>query len=431
MPETEGVERSLYALYAQPDQDAGQPQPVVSQPATQFSNQGPIPPVVAQQQVPAAPTASERAFGPADVYAGYAVGGAQPQQQGAPLQPVDVYAGYAAGGQQGGVVPGIGYAYQADPAAAQPQAIAADPRLATREDGHQYLRTATDEHVAPTQVNAQGVTTRRLGGFYADEQVDAAAFRGAGATWQRDINAEATADRPAPRVSSVTTHYMNEDQQRQNTVGVADGKLVGADGSKYDTSAASGVGTQLRAGQGKHIFSMTPDKQVRAADPWAQKQLTAKQDGSANLGFVNHSSLVAGGEVASAGELTVRDGQLQQISDASGHYRTDGVMLKQALQHFGDKGVDTGNVDIKFAAKSMGATPVIASSQEFLNYEDPNKAEAGMRDHRTKMKAEIAEAARKREERVGDKSMDQIRAEEQQQRDTLAAAAAGKKRDGA
>jgi hypothetical protein len=149
---------------------------------------------------------------------------------------------------------------------------------------------------------------------------------------------------------------------------------------------------------------MTPEGTTRGVDPWAAKEITPKPDGSANLGFVNHSSLVAGGAVASAGELTVRNGQLQQISDASGHYKTTGTMMRQALEHFGERGVHTGatgidggdtdelGVDIRFAAKTHGATPVIGSAQEFMSYADPDTAEKGMRDHRAAMKSEIATA---------------------------------------
>jgi len=45
----------------------------------------------------------------------------------------------------------------------------------------------------------------------------------------------------------------------------------------------------------------------------------------------HHSSLVAGGEVAAAGELQVTDGRLEFINDRSGHYRGTPEFTEQAL----------------------------------------------------------------------------------------------------
>jgi hypothetical protein len=263
---------------------------------------------------------------------------------------------------------------------------------------------------APTRVNEHGTTVRPLGNFYANEQNDASPFRGAPGTWQGFLNSDGPG---APTASSVSTRYMNADEQAQSAVvntsperkyadgGTDKGLLRRPDGTLYDTSDASGKGTELGAGLGKHIFALTPEGQVRAVDPWASKHVTPKADGTANIGFVNHSSLVRGGEVASSGELTVREGHLQQISDSSGHYRPNGVMMKQAFDHFGAQGVDTSQVDVRFGAKTHGDKPVIASSAEFMSYADPNAAEAGMRTRRSALKREIAAEAKKRENRVG------------------------------
>jgi len=45
----------------------------------------------------------------------------------------------------------------------------------------------------------------------------------------------------------------------------------------------------------------------------------------------HHSSLMAGGEVAAAGELTVIKGRLEFINDRSGHYRPSPQLSEQAL----------------------------------------------------------------------------------------------------
>jgi hypothetical protein len=274
------------------------------------------------------------------------------------------------------------------------------------------------EHTPPIEY-ANGQHVRPLADYYAGEQQDASRFRGAPQSWQPLIDFDRTLEArerqipidqvPAsPQVSSVSTRYMGEREQHYREIEVQQGRLM-QNGSAYDTSAATGLGTQLASGGGKHIFSMTPEGTMRGVDPWAAKHVTPKPDGSSNLAFVNHSSLVAGGAVASAGELTVRNGQLQQISDASGHYKTTGTMMRQALEQFGEQGVHTGvssldgretdgpGVDIRFAAKSQNpddpmSKPVIGSAQEFMSYANPDTAEKGMRDHRAAMRNEITTA---------------------------------------
>jgi hypothetical protein len=146
------------------------------------------------------------------------------------------------------------------------------------------------------------------------------------------------------------------------------------------TAGPTGAGTVENAGRGKHIFIMTPEGEIRAVDPWAAKTVTDREDGGRTLEMINHSSLAAGGEVAGAGELTVADGNLQQISDQSGHYRPDGVMMSHVLMQL-DQFTDTSNVDVKFGGKADGQTPLIASSREFREL-DPVQAEKTMRARR-------------------------------------------------
>lgn len=44
--------------------------------------------------------------------------------------------------------------------------------------------------------------------------------------------------------------------------------------------------------------------------------------GSAETGYFQHSSFLAGGMVTSAGLIKVKEGQIRSISPLSGHYRT-------------------------------------------------------------------------------------------------------------
>lgn len=58
-----------------------------------------------------------------------------------------------------------------------------------------------------------------------------------------------------------------------------------------------------------------------------------------SLGWMNHSSLFAGGDVAGAGELRVEDGELLGINNMSGHYKPNEEMLWQTVNHLHQQGV--------------------------------------------------------------------------------------------
>jgi hypothetical protein len=60
---------------------------------------------------------------------------------------------------------------------------------------------------------------------------------------------------------------------------------------------------------------------------------------SHSVGHRHHSSLLAGGVVAGAGELRVKDGRLNWISNKSGHYQPDVFDLYQTLKLLESQGV--------------------------------------------------------------------------------------------
>ncbi len=57
------------------------------------------------------------------------------------------------------------------------------------------------------------------------------------------------------------------------------------------------------------------------------------------VGNRHHSSLLAGEDVAAAGEMSVTDGRLKYLSNKSGHYTPDVMRLLQALAELDDNGV--------------------------------------------------------------------------------------------
>lgn len=63
------------------------------------------------------------------------------------------------------------------------------------------------------------------------------------------------------------------------------------------------------------------------------------------VGKFHHSSFLAGGPVAGAGELNVVDGRLKFVSDQSGHYKPDPEYLQQVVDNLKKAGIDFGDVE--------------------------------------------------------------------------------------
>lgn len=61
-------------------------------------------------------------------------------------------------------------------------------------------------------------------------------------------------------------------------------------------------------------------------------------------GEIHHSSLLAGGPVIAAGEVVISRGQLQSISNASGHYKPPPQSIDVALRVLSELGVDVSRV---------------------------------------------------------------------------------------
>jgi hypothetical protein len=85
---------------------------------------------------------------------------------------------------------------------------------------------------------------------------------------------------------------------------------------------------------------------------------------SHSVGHRHHSSLLAGGMVAGAGELRVSQGQMLWISNKSGHYRPDVFHLLQTLHALWMRGMQL-NFQIQFHS-SLG-TRLYANMIEFIN----------------------------------------------------------------
>ena len=71
-------------------------------------------------------------------------------------------------------------------------------------------------------------------------------------------------------------------------------------------------------------------------------------------GFIHHSSLSRGDEVAMAGTIVLRKGKVTSISNSSGHYLPDLEMLKRMILFLEERGVSFEGVEIKIVNTSEG-----------------------------------------------------------------------------
>jgi hypothetical protein len=122
--------------------------------------------------------------------------------------------------------------------------------------------------------------------------------------------------------------WLNARQRAQYEVTIRNGLLYDARGRPIDTSRA----VSAHSGNGTAIFVLGTDGRVYLS-PTHQP------------GRFHHSSFLAGGDVAAAGELVVSNGRIVGISDRSGHYTPDPLMMRQLMIHLRRNGVSLQGVN--------------------------------------------------------------------------------------
>jgi hypothetical protein len=120
--------------------------------------------------------------------------------------------------------------------------------------------------------------------------------------------------------------------------------------------SSSEMTTKLLAESKRYIYVMNS-----AGDIFAGKDVLTVQ---------HHSSFLAGGAVASAGEIDVASGRIQLVSNVSGHYRPGPAYLWQALLHMDTNGVALGGVKVEVAGLEALQIP---SAQVFFDAFDPSE----------------------------------------------------------
>ncbi|MEW5856886.1 MAG: hypothetical protein AB1861_05835 [Cyanobacteriota bacterium] len=147
---------------------------------------------------------------------------------------------------------------------------------------------------------------------------------------------------------------------------ISEGNLM-QDGEKLDTTKSKRLYKTEGSKDGRFIYTMDSEGEFTAGDEKAER---LEQDKN-----FHHSSLRQGDEVAGAGELQVRDGKVEVISDRSGHYQPPTALTHQVAKSLESKGVEMERVGVELEAKEIlgGYDSFNLSAVEFLAYEPEMK----------------------------------------------------------
>ncbi|MFC5470701.1 hypothetical protein ACFPPD_18595 [Cohnella suwonensis] len=173
-----------------------------------------------------------------------------------------------------------------------------------------------------------------------------------------------------------TTFYADESQRAQYGRSFdKHGKMK----NKTDGSSLNTIGSERAAVMGsrpdRHIFVMdeqggfhsndaikenrTRSKQIKddrkaqitslADEP--EKQEMLRNQKLPNMERFHHTSFLAGQDVAGAGEMQVRDGQVELVSDASGHYMPESRQMMQTVKQLQKNKVSVEQLGVEFIGK--------------------------------------------------------------------------------
>jgi hypothetical protein len=131
--------------------------------------------------------------------------------------------------------------------------------------------------------------------------------------------------------SGNAVRYLTEAERSEFRLTFREGLICDARGELFDTSNAETV----FSGTGRAIFVMDADGNFFASK-------------AQSIGAFHHSSFVAGGSVAAAGEIEVAQGMLVVISDKSGHYRPSQSYTYQAIERLKENNISLNGADFEF-----------------------------------------------------------------------------------
>lgn len=129
--------------------------------------------------------------------------------------------------------------------------------------------------------------------------------------------------------------YLDDAGRELYRITIHDGLVYDSRGQLFDTS--NGVSAFGPGNEGRAIFVMDEHGNLYAST-YQEFQI------------FHHSSLLAGGEVASAGELIVKDGRIELLTDRSGHYMPGRSRTLQVLEQLAGQGIVLDPAKVEFWA---------------------------------------------------------------------------------
>jgi hypothetical protein len=140
---------------------------------------------------------------------------------------------------------------------------------------------------------------------------------------------------PGGPMGSPGVKYLDDAVREQHRLTVHDGLIYNAKGLPFDTS--SGVSAFGPSSNGRAIFVMDEHGNLYASTFQRFRDF-------------HHSSLLAGGDVAAAGEILVRDGKIELLTDRSGHYAPGRSQTQQVLDQLESQGIFIDPININLIA---------------------------------------------------------------------------------
>ena len=182
------------------------------------------------------------------------------------------------------------------------------------------------------------------------------------------------------------THYADDEERQEYAVTFVEGEAFRSDGVVMDTQGIRPTAGLRDAAPDRMIFAMDTEGTLYA------EESSAWQDDPAHAGErFHHSSFLAGGDVAGAGELQVREGRVEAVSDRSGHYRPPLEATGEVITSLQEQGVQTEAVGVELSAKSVYSESVMAGALEVQAYTDPMAPDSEVETLRASIRQQLAD----------------------------------------
>ncbi|MEV3901198.1 hypothetical protein AB0K11_02650 [Mycobacterium sp. NPDC050551] len=140
---------------------------------------------------------------------------------------------------------------------------------------------------------------------------------------------------PGGPMGSPGVTYLDEAAREARRITIRDGIVYDSSGKPFDT--ANGVSAFGPNHDGRAIFVMDQHGNLYAST--FQKYRV-----------FHHSSFLAGAPVAGAGELVVKNGRIELLSDCSGHYRPGQARTQQVLDQLASQGIHLDASSVQLTA---------------------------------------------------------------------------------